>query len=101
MKLLYTTTLNSGSPGSIIIPFGVKKMKINSTAGVESNELGKLTTSGFSLIQSYSFPIIDGSSPNVFTFKAPSERLVVSVFVEEVGGTPDPDYFTREANTSE
>ena len=101
MKLLYTTTLNSGSPGSIIIPFGVKKMKINSTTGVESNELGKLTTSAFSLIQSYSFPIIDGSRPNVFTFKAPSERLVVSVFVEEVGGTPYPDYFTREVNTSE
>lgn len=41
MKLLYTATLNSGSPGSIVLP------------------------------------------------------------VEEVGGTPDPDYFTREANTSE
>ena len=84
-----------------MLPFGVKKMKINSTAGCESNELGKLTTAAFSQQQSYSFPIIDGSSPNVFTFKAPSERLVVSVFVEEVGGTPDPDYFTREVNTSE
>lgn len=101
MKLIYTATLNSGSPGSIVLPFGVKKMKINSTAGCESNELGKLTTVAFSQQQSYSFPIIDGSSPNVFTFKAPSERLVVSVFVEEVGGTADPDYFTREVNTSE
>ena len=64
-------------------------------------KLGKLTTAAFSQQQSYSFPIIDGSSPNVFTSKAPSERLVVSVFVEEVGGTPDPDYFTREVNTSE
>lgn len=80
MKLLYTVTLNSGPPGSIVLPFGVKKMKINSTAGCESNELGKLTTAAFSQQQSYSFPIIDGSSPNVFTFKAPSERLVVSVF---------------------
>lgn len=98
MKLLYTVTVNSGSAGSIILPFGVKKMKINSTAGCESNELGKLTTGAFSQQQAYSFPIIGGSSPNVFTFKAPSERLVVSVFVEEVGGTPDPDYFTREVN---
>lgn len=101
MKLLYTTLVESGSPGSITIPFGVKKMKINATAGCESNELGKLITTAFSQQQSYSFPIIDGSSPNVFTFKAPSERLVVSVFVEEVGGTPDPDYFTREVKQSE
>lgn len=34
MKLLYTVTLNSGSVGSIILPFGVKKMKINSTPGL-------------------------------------------------------------------
>ena len=101
MKLIYTATLNAGSPGSLVLPFGVKKMKINSTAGCESTELGKLTTAVFSQQQSYSFPIIDGSSPNVFTFKAPSERLVVSVFVEEVGGTPDRNYFTREVNTSE
>ena len=47
-------------------------MKINSTAGCESNELGKLTTAAFS-----------------------------QLFVEEVGGTPDLDYFTREVNTSE
>lgn len=80
MKLLYTVTLNSGSVGSIILPFGVKKMKINSTAGCESNELGKLATVALSQQQPYSFPIIDGSSPNVFTFKAPSERLVVTVF---------------------
>ena len=101
MKLLYTVTLNSGSVGSIILQFGVKKMKINSTAGCESNELGKLTTAVLSQQQPYSFPIIDGSSPNVFTFKAPSERLVVTVFVEEIGGTPDPDYFTREVSVSE
>lgn len=55
-------------------------MKINSTAGCESNELGRLTTSAFSQQQAYSFPIIGGSSPNVFTFKPPAERLVVSVF---------------------
>lgn len=101
MKLLYTVTLNSGSVGSIILPFGVKKMKINTTAGCESNELGKLATVALSQQQPYSFPIIDGSSPNVFTFKAPSERLVVTVFVEEIGGTPDPDYFTREVSVSE
>lgn len=101
MKLLYTATLDSGTAGSITLPFGVKKMKINSTAACESNELGKLTTAAFGQQQPYSFPIIDGSSPNVFTFKAPSERLIVSVFVEEVGGVPDPDYFTREVNTSE
>lgn len=101
MKLLYTVTLNSGSVGSIILPFGVKKMKINSTSGCESNELGKLATVALSQLQPYSFPIIDGSSPNVFTFKAPSERLVVTVFVEEIGGTPDPDYFTREVSVIE
>lgn len=27
--------------------------------------------------------------------------LPVTVFVEEIGGTPDPDYFTREVSVSE
>lgn len=31
MKLLYTATLVSGAAGSITLPFGVNKMKINST----------------------------------------------------------------------
>ena len=99
MKLLYTTLVESGSPGSITIPFGVKKMKINVTPGCESNELGKLTITAFSQQQSYSFPIIDGSSPNVFTFKAPSERLVVSVFCGRGWGHTRPGLFYQGGET--
>lgn len=84
MKLLYEVSVPSKANGTIVLPVGVSQVK-----------MGAISSYGLNQCVSIRFPIINGKSPNTFTAYNSSDAVVVFyVFVEELGGIPDPDYFT-------
>lgn len=98
MRLLYFETAEPSSVASIVLPFGVKKCKIRAGAGtLPVTGLGVVSAGAFNTLGDYTFPIINGLSPNTFTFNNTSTTATqLYVLVEELGGLPDPDYFNRE-----
>lgn len=98
MRLLYFETAEPSSVASIVLPFGVKKCKIRAGSGtLPVTGLGVVSSGAFNTLVDYTFPIINGLSPNTFTFNNTSTTATqLYVLVEELGGLPDPDYFNRE-----
>lgn len=80
MKLLYEVSVPSKANGTIVLPVGV------------------ISNVGINQCNSIRFPIINGKSPNTFTaYNNGDAAGNLYVFVEELGGIPDPDYFTGGA----
>lgn len=80
---------------TITLPYGVKKIKIKATGnGVSIKELGYLSSKAINESVSICFPIVNGKSPNTFTITFWSDTAdQIEIFIEELGGKPDPDYF--------
>lgn len=98
MKLLYEVSVPSKANGTIVLPVGVSQVKMQSSTNVNVSNVGAISSYGFNQCASIRFPIINGKSPNTFTVYNSSDAVVVFyVFVEELGGIPDPDYFTGGA----
>ena len=102
MQLLYSAEITSRNK-TLTVPFGVKRCKMRSSAQTPIiTGIGPIGTTAINACTSLEFPIINDKSPNTFTttFGGP-ETLTIYVLVEELGGIPDPDYFTREVTASE
>lgn len=87
MQLLYSAEITSSNK-TLTVPFGVKRCKTRSSAQTPIiTGIGPIGTTAINACTSLQFPIINGTSPNTFT--------------TTFGGTPDPEYFTREVAQSE
>ena len=101
MKLLYRAEITASNK-TLTVPFGVKRCKMRSSAQTPITGIGTIGTTPINACVSLEFPIINGTSPNTFTTTfGGTETLTIYVLVEELGGIPDPDYFTREVTASE
>lgn len=95
MKLIYEVSVPSKAKGTIVLPVGVSQVKIRSTVNVNVLNVGAITKTGINQCNSIRFPIINGKSPNTFTaYNNGDSDGYLFVFIEELGGIPDPDYFT-------
>lgn len=97
MLLRFTFNKESYPRGSSIsLPYGLKKIKIKVDTGlVTIRELGNIGGGYINIINSIEFPIVDGKSPNTFTIMYWTENTKeIEVFVEELGGIPNPNYFS-------
>lgn len=102
MQLLYSAEITASNK-TLTVPFGVKRCKMRSSAQTPIiTGIGPIGTTAINACTSLEFPIINGTSPNTFTttFGGTGE-ITIYVLVEELGRTPDPDYFTRGVTTSE
>ena len=94
MKLLYEVSVPSKANGTIVLPVGVSQVKIRAAVNVNVLNVGVISNAGINQCNSIRFPIIDGKSPNTFTaFNNGDSAGNLYVFIEELGGIPDPDYF--------
>lgn len=97
MQLLYSAEITASNK-TLTVPFGVKRCKMRSSAQTPIiMGIGPIGTTAINACTSFEFPIINGTSPNTFTTSFGGTE----VLVEELGGIPDPDYFTREVTASE
>lgn len=81
---------------AITLPYGVHEVKIYANGGSATiKEIGGVSTAPVSSATPIKFPIIDGKSPNVFHIEYWSEATrSVEFLIMELGGIPDPNYFT-------
>lgn len=102
MQLLYSAKITESNK-TLTVPFGVKRCKMRSSAQTPIiTGIGPIGTTAINACTSLEFPIINGTSPNTFTTTfVGTDEITIYVLVEELGGTPDPDYFTRGVTTSE
>lgn len=102
MQLLYSAKITASNK-TLTVPFGVKRCKMRSSAQTPIiTGIGPIGTTAINACTSLEFPIINDKSPNTFTTTyVGTEAITIYVLVEELGGTPDPDYFTRGVTTSE
>lgn len=101
MKLLYSAEITASNK-TLTVPFGVKRCKMRSSAQTPIiTGIGPIGTTAINACTSLEFPIINGTSPNTFTTFGGTDAITIYVLVEELGGTPDPEYFTREVAQSE
>lgn len=102
MKLLYSAEITASNK-TLTVAFGVKRCKMRSSAQTPIiTGIGPIGTTAINACTSLEFPIINGTSPNTFTTTfGGTETLTIYVLVEELGGIPDPDYFTRVVTASE
>ena len=103
MNLLYSATIEPSGNKTLTVPFGVKRCKMRSSTQVPVIVgIGPISSSAFNTITDFEFTIINGQSPNTFTTSfSGTETITIYLLVEEIGGTPDPEYFTREVAQSE
>lgn len=95
MKLLYEMSAPAKQNTTIVLPVGVSQVKIRATVTVNVLNVGVISNTAINQCNSIRFPIINGKSPNTFTaFNIGDTAGTLYVFVEELGGIPDPDYFT-------
>lgn len=95
MQLRYVFEKSSYPLNSTItLPYGVKKIKIKSNGGATFKELGYISAKSINECVSICFPIVNEKSPNTFTVSYWSDTTdQIEIFIEELGGRPDPDYF--------
>lgn len=101
MKLLYSATIEPSGNKTLTIPFGVKRCKMRSSAQVPIIiGVGPIASGTFNSVTEFEFPIINGKSPNTFTTSyAGTDTISIYLLVQEIGGLPDPDYFTGGATS--
>lgn len=100
MKLLYTITVPTSGSVRLQIPYGISSCKMRmGTNGMVEN-VGFVSSAGVNQTTDIKFPIINGKSPNTFKISQTGTPETVTTFyllVTELGGIPDPDYFTGGA----
>lgn len=103
MQILFSATIKPSGNKTLTVPYGVKRAKFRSSAQVPVLVgIGPISSSAMNTIQDIEFPLVNGSSPNTFTASfSGTEPITIYCLVQEVGGTPDPDYFTREVKLNE
>lgn len=102
MKLLYTIAVPTTGSVELKVPFGVGscKMRIGRAGTVEN--VGTISNAGVNQVNDIKFPIINGKSPNTFIISqtgSPESTTIFYLLVTELGGLPDPDYFTGGAQS--
>lgn len=99
MQLLYSATIEPSGNKTLTIPFGVKRCKMRSSAQVPVIiGVGPIGSGAINSVTDFEFPIINGKSPNTFTTSyAGADTISIYLLVQEIGGLPDPDYFTGGA----
>lgn len=103
MQILFSAKIEPSGNKTLTVPYGVKRAKFRSSAKVPVLVgIGPISSGAMNTIQDIEFPLVNGSSPNTFTASVDvTETIIIYCLVQEVGGTPDPDYFTREVSVSE
>lgn len=100
MKLLYTISVPTSGSVTLQIPYGVSSCKMRmGTSGVVEN-VGWISSVGMNDANDIKFPIINGKSPNTFKVTQTGTAETSTNFyllITELGGIPDPDYFTGGA----
>lgn len=95
MKLQYIVSVPAKSTAAITLPFGVAQVKLRGSVSMPITGIGQISNAGINECTSIRFPIIDGKSPNVFSvYNSEANTANFYLFVEELGGIPDPNYFT-------
>ncbi len=72
----------------------LKKCKICLDKGGTVNEIGYFSAGNMQNCNTFEFPIINGKSPNTFNINLSGEGNYIYFIVEELGGIPDPNYFS-------
>ncbi len=95
IKLSYVFKKSEHPVGSdVSIPIGVKKAKFSCNGHINLRYIGDVGGTPLNATNSLEFPIINGRSPNTFSvqfYSANVDQFII--FVEEIGGIPDPNYF--------
>lgn len=92
--------LSSGD--TFTLPYGVKKKaRFRTNEGYLSVQMGKTAVNQVAINNTqmlisipFEFPIIDGKSPCTFKVLGGTSTRI-DVFIEEIGGEGDPDYFNK------
>ena len=95
MKLLYTISVPTSGSVTLQIPYGISSCKMRMVENV-----GFVSSAGVNQTTDIKFPIINGKSPNTFKISQTGSPETVTTFyllITELGGIPDPDYFTGGA----
>ena len=95
MKLQYILSIPATSTAAITLPFGVAQVKMRGSVSMPVIGIGQISNAGINQCTSIRFPIIDGKSPCTFSaYNSEANAANFYLFVEELGGIPDSDYFT-------
>lgn len=98
MKLQYILSVPAASTAAITLPFGVAQVKMRGSVSMSITGIGQISNAGINQCTSIRFPIIDGKSPCTFSaYNNEANAANFYLFVEELGGIPDSDYFTGGA----
>ena len=98
MKLQYILSVPAKSTAAITLPFGVAQVKMRGSVSMSITGIGQISNAGINQCTSIRFPIIDGKSPCTFSaYNSEDNAANFYLFVEELGGIPDSDYFTGGA----
>lgn len=94
MNLRYIVSVPAASTAAITLPFGVSQVKLRGSVSMPITGIGQISNAGINQCTSIRFPIINGKSPCVFSaYNSEANTANFYLFVEELGGIPDPDYF--------
>lgn len=101
MKLIFRVVKSEGN--SITIPFGIKKCKLVAEGGtIVLENVGPIGSIYINNTIDTEFPIINGKSPCVFKVNSwGSTGSALNIFVTELGGIPDPNYFSNKPTVIE
>lgn len=100
MKLLYPISVPATGAVELTVPIGIRKCKMRAGSNVLVENVGVCSNAGVNVTPDISFPIIDGKSPCRFKISQASTSETATTFyilITEIGGLPDPDYFTGGA----
>lgn len=93
IKLSYTFQIEANQAFELLLPFGIKKMRIRPGQTSNTNFYRTVLTAD---TNDFEFPIIDGKSPNYLYFAPNKDVRTVALLIEEIGGVPDSSYFGDE-----
>ena len=97
MKLFYPISVPTTGSVELIIPIGIKSCKMRAGSNVLVENVGVCSNAGVNVTPDIKFPIIDGKSPCKFKISQAGTSEAATTFyvlITEIGGLPDPDYFT-------
>lgn len=93
IKLSYTLQIEANKAFELLLPFGIKKMRIRPDQTSNTNFYRSVLITD---ANDFEFPIIDGKSPNYLYFAPIKNTRTVALLIEEIGGVPSSSYFGDE-----
>jgi len=91
--LSYTLRIEANQAFELLLPFGIKKMRIRPDRVCNTNFFSTVLSSD---THDFEFAIIDGKSPNYLYFAPNKDGRTVALLIGEIGGVPDSSYFGDE-----